>query len=210
MRRSLHFLLFAARDSWAGRSLHQNTSSLALCRTCSSRAAELPVRGFAFLCNLISRGESICSCYNLLSPPVYLPSPPISPSQLLHSVLSFCALCLSLPCSRSLPNSKAFLKCHASLHLARLSFQTLAGSFAALTCSFPQLWIPAAWMCLCLRPCTFKKGKKWSKLYILYLYVDGKIIFYAKEKRRLETNDTCMIKWKLKPCLNDYFTQKRV
>lgn len=32
--------------------------------------------------------------------------------------------------------------------------------------------------------------------------------FYAKERRRLETNDTCMIKWKLKPCWNDYFTQK--
>lgn len=75
------------------------------------------------------------------------PSPSISPSRFPHSVSSFCAVCLSLPCSRSLPNSKALLKCCASLPLARLSFQTLAGSFAALLCSVPHLWIPAVWMC---------------------------------------------------------------
>lgn len=42
------------------------------------------------------------------------------------------------------------------------------------------------------------------------LDVDGDIFFfYAKERRRVETDDnTCMIKWKLKPCLNDSFTQK--
>lgn len=42
------------------------------------------------------------------------------------------------------------------------------------------------------------------------LDVDGEFLFfYAKERRRVDTDDnTCMIKWKLKPCLNDSFTQK--
>lgn len=42
------------------------------------------------------------------------------------------------------------------------------------------------------------------------LDVDGEFFFfYAKERRRVETDDnTCMIKWKLKPCFNDSFTQK--
>lgn len=148
------FCFFAVRDSWAGRSLLQNASSLPLSRTCSSRGAELTFQGLCFPSQ--SRGgESICSCSNLLSPPGYPRLHPSLHPRSPHGVSRLFALFV-FPClvPRSLPNSKAFLKCRASLRLAHLSFQTLAGSFAALTCSLAHLWIPAVWMCL--KQCMFK------------------------------------------------------
>lgn len=59
-------------------------------------------QGFAFHCNLTSRGESICSCNNLLFPPVYAPSIHLS-----IPVSSQCLVflrCLSFPALFPLPS----------------------------------------------------------------------------------------------------------
>lgn len=52
-----------------------------------------------------------------------------------------------------------------------------------------------------------KRGGDGNKSTILYVD-SGILFFYAKEMGRLENCDnTCMIIWKLKPCLKEYFTQ---
>lgn len=170
---------------------------LPLVRVCLV-ALSSPSGAFSFRCDLICRGEFICSCL----PP---PSPPFRPSLLPRSVSSFCSFYLSQPCSCSLPNSKAFLKCRASLSIEPVSpskplLEALLRS-PALSLISGYLQRECASVCLCLRQCMCLKKGWWRNSGILF--------FYAKEKGRLENRDnTCMIKWNLKPCLKEYFTQR--
>lgn len=135
MRRSLHFLLFAVRDSWAGRPSYRNASSLPPSRMCLSCGSELTIGGFFF---------PLRSNLLLFTPP--FPSISVSSQRLVL------LLCLSFSAWFLLPSKLKGLSQMSclSLHWARLSFQTFAGGFAVLTCSFAHLWIPAAWMCVCV------------------------------------------------------------
>lgn len=113
---------------------------LPLVRVCLV-ALSSPSGAFSFHCDLISRGEFICSW---LPPPL----PSISDSSQRLVLL----LCLSLSALFLLPSKLKGLSQMSclSLHWACLPFQTFAGGFAALTCSFAHLWIPAAWMRVCV------------------------------------------------------------
>lgn len=120
---------------------------LPLVRVCLV-ALSSPSGAFSFHCDLICRGEFICSC---------LPPPPF-PSMLPRSVSSFCSVYLSQPCSCSLPNSKAFLKCRASLSIEPVSpskplLEALLRS-PALSLISGYLQRECASVCLCLRQCT--------------------------------------------------------
>lgn len=111
------------------------------------------VRGFCFpLRSDLSRGIHL---------PLFIP---LHSSLFPHSISSFCSVYLSLPCSHSLPNSKAFLKCRASLSSEPISpskplLEALLHSPAlSLISGYLQCECVSGW--LCLRRCTCKKKKK--------------------------------------------------
>lgn len=175
---------------------------LPLVRVCLV-ALSSPSGAFSFHCDPICRGEFICCL-----------SPAFRPSLFPRSVSSFCSVYLSLPCSCSLPNSKAFLKCRASLSIEPVSpsnplLEALLRS-PALSLISGYLQRECASVCVCVWDNVHvkKRGGEGNKSTILYVD-SGTLFFYAKETGRLKNRDnTCMIKWKLKPCLKEYFTQR--
>lgn len=92
---------------------------------CSSRGAELTMKGIALCCNLICQEEFILCCYNLLFF-LFLFSLYLS-LRLVSSWCLSCGLVLLLlfisSCLAAAPsqNSKAFLKCRASLSIEPVS-----------------------------------------------------------------------------------------
>lgn len=201
MRRSLHFLLFAVRD-WAGRPSHRNASSLPPSRTCLSCGSELTVRGF-FHCDLICGGEFICSCLSPLSVHVCF----LAASRPFALFIFLCLVPAPFQTQRPFSNVVPLSPLSPSLLLNlcwRLCCAHLLFRSSLDTCSVNVR------LCVCVWDNVHVKirGGEGNKSTILYVD-SGILFFYAKETGRLENRDNiCMIKWNLKPCLKEYFTQR--
>lgn len=94
---------------------------------CSSRGAELTMKGFALRCNPICQEEFIieetCAVIKKIcsSPCFFFFSLFVCFLYLSHQCLVLSLVYLLLPCCCSLQNSKAFLKCRASLSIEPVS-----------------------------------------------------------------------------------------
>lgn len=158
VKRSLHFLLFTVRDFWDWKPfVWMLPLSLSRVRAVFRLVApSSPWRASLSVCNLIPSRRIYTRCYNPLSSLVWLfffPLDLVSSSWFPHRVShqKSCPLCCCLspllPCCCSLQNSKAFLRCCASLSF---SIEPVSPSKPCwkLCCSILLLfWYLISWYC---------------------------------------------------------------
>lgn len=149
---------------------------------------------------------------------VFFPLDLVSPSWFPHRVShqKSCPLCCCLspllPCCCSLQNSKAFLRCRASLSLSPSSpslLPNLAGSFAALSCFYfgiSSLDTAVCMLCTCVWVCirTNPDKIKWSSHMWKFVFFSSCFFYQGMGFWRIWTTRSSEIKAMLKGSVHPY------